>query len=205
MVHFCYWFLITSKCCEGLFSDFSPLLLLLVVSTKVEPWTLVSCPVFAGSVGLRGRHSPPSHDMVFPALFHSRQPSGYPFSELQSGLGSRAGRPVRSSGVFVCDMCEATFTTSAGLRGHRDRVHLNKVAYTCQICQKGFTMRGHYIGHMNMHNKVKAFKCPSCPRAFAHRTSLRTHLRTSRCGFQAPTVEINIKSSSSSLLPPTWG
>jgi len=25
-------------------------------------------------------------------------------------------------------------------------------------------MRGHYVGHMNMHNKVKAFKCLHCPR-----------------------------------------
>lgn len=86
--------------------------------------------------------------------------------------------------MLLCDMCDSAFTSVAGLRGHRDRVHFHKTSYKCHICNKGFTMRGHYIGHMNMHNKVKAFKCAHCPRAFAHRTSLRTHLRNSPCGMQ---------------------
>lgn len=43
-------------------------------------------------------------------------------------------------------------------------------------------MRGHYVGHMNMHNKVKAFQCQKCPKAFAHKSSLRYHVRNSDCG-----------------------
>lgn len=156
------------------------------------PLYSLCCPVISGIVGLSGDHGPPPHDMVFPALFHSRQHSGYHSRQRTSGFALQG-----SGRVFACDVCQAIFTTTAGLRGHKDRVHLNKAAYTCDICHKGFTMRGHYVGHMNMHNKVKAFKCHACPRAFAHRTSLRTHLRTSRCGYQQPALGMHIKARDS--------
>ena len=53
--------------------------------------------------------------------------------------------------------------------------------HVCGVCGKGFTMRGHYIGHMNMHNQVKAFQCTTCSKTFAYRTSLRTHIRNGTC------------------------
>ena len=80
-----------------------------------------------------------------------------------------------------CDLCNATFTSVTGLKGHKNRVHLKKMRHVCGVCGKGFTMRGHYIGHMNMHNQVKAFQCTTCSKTFAYRTSLRTHIRNGTC------------------------
>lgn len=94
--------------------------------------------------------------------------------------GAKPGSGVKQ--LAKCEYCGAIFGSSSGLSGHRRRVHLKKPVHTCSICGVGFTMREHFVGHMNMHSGIKAFKCPSCPRAFSYRTSLRSHLRASACG-----------------------
>jgi hypothetical protein len=57
---------------------------------------------------------------------------------------------------------------------------LPKPPYVCYLCDKNFLFKEHYEGHMNVHNNIKAFKCPKCSREYAYKTSLRLHLKRCR-------------------------
>ncbi|XP_076464984.1 uncharacterized protein LOC143296877 isoform X2 [Babylonia areolata] len=83
--------------------------------------------------------------------------------------------------IFLCDFCDATFASVSGWKSHMNRVHLNTLPYTCNICGKGFTKLDNYEGHMNVHNNIKAYKCLYCSKRYPYKTSLNMHLRTSSC------------------------
>ena len=83
--------------------------------------------------------------------------------------------------ILLCEFCDASFTTLQGLKGHRDRVHLNKAAHVCSICEKGFMSKEHFEDHMNMHNNIKAHQCPNCSSRFTFKTCLRRHIRLGVC------------------------
>ena len=124
-------------------------------------------------------------DLDLPSPPYLQQCSGKVASKSVRGPRThvnRRGKVGTPSGHLCCDQCGATFASARGLKLHRDHRHFNKAPYTCEVCGRGFTMRGHYVGHMNMHNKIKTFTCLKCPKAFAHRSSLRYHLRNSDCG-----------------------
>ena len=90
-------------------------------------------------------------------------------------------RDVVQPQILLCEFCNASFTTMQGLKGHRDRVHLNKAAQVCSICEKGFTSKEHFEDHMNMHNNVKAHQCPNCSSWFTFKACLRRHIRQGVC------------------------
>ncbi|KAL8567889.1 hypothetical protein ACOMHN_059011 [Nucella lapillus] len=79
--------------------------------------------------------------------------------------------------VFSCGMCDAKFKTSSGLAYHERQNHKDLPQYRCPVCSKGFVSRGHFVGHMNMHNNTKTFECPVCTKTFAYMSSLKFHLK----------------------------
>ncbi|KAL8586386.1 hypothetical protein ACOMHN_023001 [Nucella lapillus] len=81
---------------------------------------------------------------------------------------------------YKCQWCGAQFKTAHGFKGHVRKNHSNDPNFRCGLCGKGFLMKGHYEGHMNMHNNVKAFHCPGCPRRFAYKSSLNAHVKFCR-------------------------
>lgn len=76
-----------------------------------------------------------------------------------------------------CVTCGAKFQTRYGLCLHERKKHQGAPRYRCHLCGGGFMMKGHYIGHMNMHNNVKTFECQRCPRKFAYKSSLKYHMK----------------------------
>lgn len=83
--------------------------------------------------------------------------------------------------ILSCEFCSASFATQQGLKRHRDKVHLNKPAYVCSICERGFMSKEHFDDHVNMHNNVKAHQCPNCSSWFTFKTCLRRHIRQGVC------------------------
>lgn len=99
--------------------------------------------------------------------------------------GDWQGRPSESSHMprtkWKCKVCGLDYKTQWGLTVHMGKQHCNNPRFRCELCGRGFTMKDHYEGHMNVHNRVKAFQCPNCPKAFAHKTSLRAHIKLGAC------------------------
>ena len=154
---------------------------------KMDVWLKVG--VFPGSVF--GFPSPrwPGNSTSFSEVPGEPKcgPSAWPADRESMHLHPRtsAAKPTSShlslSRIFLCELCDATFTSSSGLKSHTNCIHLKKYPYVCSICGKRFTLKEHYSDHMSMHNKVKAHKCPNCGRLFTFKTSLRKHLRDRVC------------------------
>ena len=53
----------------------------------------------------------------------------------------------------------------------------NMKKYQCQICWKGFSVRGNYEDHMNIHTGDKPFKCKYCSECFASKGNHAMHER----------------------------
>lgn len=91
-------------------------------------------------------------------------------------------RKIISSKLFLCEFCNATFTSGMRLKEHTNIFHLNKkYSYTCPICGKGFTRKYRFNDHVNAHNNIKAHTCPKCSRSFTQLTNLNTHIRSGTC------------------------
>lgn len=92
-------------------------------------------------------------------------------------VAGRSTRDEMGNVVFKCSMCDSEFKTSSGLAYHERQNHRDLPQYRCSICAKGFVSRGHYVGHMNMHNNTKTFVCTVCYKTFAYMSSLKFHLK----------------------------
>ena len=159
---------------------------------SVEYWRWIcdgKFGVFPGPVF--GFPSPrwPGSSASFPGIPQEPKPdlSAWPTERMAMQLHPRTSATNTTSShllqsrLFLCDLCDATFTSSSGLKLHTNCVHLKKYPYACTVCGKRFTLKEHYNDHMSMHNKVKAHKCPNCCRPFTFKTSLRKHLRDRIC------------------------
>ncbi|XP_070211150.1 uncharacterized protein [Littorina saxatilis] len=112
-----------------------------------------------------------------------------PTKRFQRGaLLAQSSRDETGTLSFKCRMCEAKFKTSSGLAYHERQNHTDLPQYRCSICGKGFVSRGHYVGHMNMHNNTKTFVCTVCYKTFAYMSSLKFHMKmhTSTEVFECP-------------------
>ncbi|XP_076460609.1 uncharacterized protein LOC143293555 isoform X5 [Babylonia areolata] len=78
-----------------------------------------------------------------------------------------------------CKFCSDTFPSKLVLHEHMSMFHSRK--YICSICKKGFTRKESYTDHVNVHNRIKAHKCPYCSILFSFKTNLRKHLRDGVC------------------------
>ena len=96
--------------------------------------------------------------------------------------GASANVRKRTPKIFLCEFCDATFTSGIRLKEHLNVVHLKKkYSYTCPICGKGFTRKYRFSDHVNAHNNIKAHSCPKCLRSFTQLTNLNTHIRSGTC------------------------
>ena len=81
---------------------------------------------------------------------------------------------------YECEDCGSAFLRMCNLCAHRKRFHSsNDVKLVCEICGKSMATRKDLRRHqMAQHTKEKPFKCPHCPRCYAAKESLKSHIRT---------------------------
>ena len=54
------------------------------------------------------------------------------------------------TGRYHCPRCDKTFKDKSELSRHYHG-HAGKFTYWCEICAKGFVVKGHYSNHMGKH------------------------------------------------------
>lgn len=81
----------------------------------------------------------------------------------------------RSTKVFQCDTCDATFVNFSEFHQH-NRTHGHQ-RYQCNICEKWFSKRYHMKNHMTIHTMVKSFGCTLCSNTYTNQGNLDRHIR----------------------------
>ena len=82
---------------------------------------------------------------------------------------------------FICEICEAAFTTHSGLKTHnriheRDRIDVENPWKECPECNKKLKTEKSLIHHIReFHDNIRDFKCDQCPKAFYKMGKLNDH------------------------------
>ena len=58
------------------------------------------------------------------------------------------------TGRYHCPRCDKTFKDQSELSRYY-QVHTGRFSYWCEICAKGFVVKGHYSNHMGKHEGKK--------------------------------------------------
>lgn len=113
-----------------------------------------------------------------PAVPHDEKTKGFG-SSTETNISADQGVP---SSVLLCGLCDKSFISVSGLIKHKNRVHsLKRLPHVCNLCGKGYNYKEAYEGHMNMHNNIRAYKCPNCLKGWYYKTNLRDHIRLGGC------------------------
>ena len=87
---------------------------------------------------------------------------------------------VRHDGAqLLCHHCSKRFWSKSGLEAHIKIIHDKTPGqYVCSVCQRSFTRKSHYIGHMNKHNSMTPFVCSHCHVSFCYKHHMLRHMKT---------------------------
>lgn len=86
------------------------------------------------------------------------------------------GQPVEPK-TYVCEDCGKGFTSSGGMRQHRENWHQRSKQHKCRFCEKIFYTRGNLKKHIKVHSQVRRFSCQDCNQAFKSAYNLKVHQR----------------------------
>ncbi|KAM9327431.1 uncharacterized protein KZ484_018910 isoform 3-T4 [Pholidichthys leucotaenia] len=78
--------------------------------------------------------------------------------------------------LFPCDQCPKKFIKAANLQRHLLRHEEKKlVVHECQLCEKKFKTIGSLNKHQRVHTEQSPFLCPTCGKSFRFKHNLRSH------------------------------
>lgn len=86
---------------------------------------------------------------------------------------------------YICGQCGREYRSQIGRDKHRITVHEHSQKYQCTECDKKFHTKSHFDGHMNVHKKLRPYKCHMCGAAFSYRFTLTHHMKT-KCKYNMP-------------------
>ncbi|KAM8898999.1 putative transcription factor Ovo-like 1a [Spinachia spinachia] len=80
------------------------------------------------------------------------------------------------TGVYVCQVCQKTFSYQRMLNRHL-KCHNDTKRHLCGFCGKGFNDTFDLKRHVRTHTGVRPYKCTLCDKAFTQRCSLESHMK----------------------------
>ncbi|KAK6185819.1 hypothetical protein SNE40_007967 [Patella caerulea] len=95
----------------------------------------------------------------------------------------------KTHALFVCDLCDAPFTSTRAYNAHR-RSHVDAKPHVCHICQSTFLKKGDMAKHMRtIHEPKKLYMCKVCGRTGTRSDNMRVHVRTHKKGYSREMVD----------------
>jgi len=100
---------------------------------------------------------------------------GEMFKQPQSFSGHYRSHRADLDKQFLCEMCDATFTTKSHLKIHMYK-HTGDYPYSCEVCGKGFGAKSSARTHELRHSiKKESHQCSSCGALFLLKRQLMEH------------------------------
>ena len=92
---------------------------------------------------------------------------------------------------FTCEICGKQCTTRGHLNCHMI-MHdpSRRNRYKCELCGKGFPLRSKYAMHIQIHNGDKPYACTYCEKRFTRHFDMLTHERSVHTGDKRHQCEI---------------
>ena len=78
---------------------------------------------------------------------------------------------------YHCSECDLCYSMKGHLIEHIERIHQNKVKFTCNQCGKGFHSKTVWNDHCRVHRGIK-YECNQCDQTFGIKSNLKNHIRS---------------------------
>ncbi|KAL8604928.1 hypothetical protein ACOMHN_028556 [Nucella lapillus] len=155
--------------------------------TSGEEWSTTAAKTADGQRGQTGEVSSQSwerkHPVQYPGFGEAQQQAQDVTQALMRNMPSASrtslspeSRLLMQTKIYLCEYCDASFTSHAGLYLHRTSVHFKR-KFECTICDKNFTRKETLTNHMLSHTTPRAHnpRCPFCP-AYLQPNLLKHHI-----------------------------
>ncbi|XP_062616621.1 gastrula zinc finger protein XlCGF8.2DB-like [Saccostrea cucullata] len=78
----------------------------------------------------------------------------------------------------ICETCGRGYRSKCALLKHiRIKHDQQKLAFSCDDCNKRFSDRQQLNAHLEKHDKCQRFKCDTCSETFTYRHNLTRHMK----------------------------
>ena len=119
------------------------------------------------------------NDIIQANLLMEQENNNIVEDSLEKEKGTPKGKDEdEESKKYSCQMCDARFKGSGGLRNHYKVVHATGPLFKCDDCGKEFRLKERLKLHIRTHTGFKPYKCPECDKTFARGGQLVQHRRT---------------------------
>ena len=86
----------------------------------------------------------------------------HPFARVIAGWYKKGGAAHRcKSDMYVCDLCNWSFSTQRSLKRHRESVHRQSAGFSCQVCGQRFYRKDVLQTHQTAELPAHLAACPT--------------------------------------------
>ena len=106
-----------------------------------------------------------------------------------------------------CPFCDKLFETNHKVKKHIKSTHVedDQKLYQCSYCQKGFSRKESYEGHMNDHKNIRPYQCSMCDKAYRNSFDFQQHVKKTHGVNSVPGVDIASKYANNTVTTHTAG